>query len=143
VLKACRAVPLHCSEAGKRCVIGFIDRVEHGLLRALEEVTEMRAEPCFVTRAQMAEQSARLRRAAACDEIVWEGSESPAQMANTTGRFAVEVGARSARFTRCRDLVWTRLTGKRRKIDLLFRVCGAAARQPALLNADQDASRAG
>ena len=47
-------------------------------------------------------------------------------MAKNVGGFAVEVAASDARFARCGDLLWTRLLGKRGKIDLLFRTDSAA-----------------
>ena len=43
------------------------------------------------------------------------------QMARTLGGFAVEVQAIEASFTFCRNYIWVRLSGKRRKIDVLFR----------------------
>jgi hypothetical protein len=52
-------------------------------------------------------------------------------MGKTVGGFAVEVGAGEARFAHCRDYAWTRLSGKRRTIDLLFRIKGIRTRSAA------------
>jgi hypothetical protein len=40
--------------------MGFVFRVEHRLLLALEQVTGCKAEPCFITQTEFEEQMARL-----------------------------------------------------------------------------------
>jgi hypothetical protein len=126
LLHSCSAAPLHCSMTAKRFLLGFVYRVEHGLLNSLELVTGFRAEPCFITATEFSEQMARLTAVPDCEEVLFEDSNTPAQMAKTVAGFAVEIAAREAHFARCRDYVWTRLTGKRRKIDVLFRVRNAS-----------------
>ena len=122
LLQTCTAAPLHYSVAAKRFLLGFVYRVEHSLLNALEQMTECRAEPCFITPTEYVEQMERLTAVPDCEEVVFENPQTPAQMAKTTAGFAVEIGAREARFAQCREYVWSRLAGKRRKIDVLFRV---------------------
>jgi len=121
LLRTCSAVPLHYSLTAKKLLLGFVYRVEHRLLDALEQVTGCRAEPCFITPTEFGEQMARLTAVPDCDEVVLEDPQTPKQMANTLGGFAVEVAAREASFAHCRNYIWTRLLGKRRKIDVLFR----------------------
>lgn len=125
LLHACSAVPLHCSVAAKRFLLGFVYRVDHSLLNSLELVTGYRAEPCFITPTEFRAQMERLTTVPDCEEVVFEDANSPVQMANMVAGFAVEVAAREANFAHCRDFVWTRLSGKRRKIDVLFRVKNA------------------
>ena len=48
-------------------------------------------------------------------------------MAKTIGGFAVEIGAREARFAQCRNHVWTRLSGKKSTVDVLFRTRATAS----------------
>jgi Type II secretion system (T2SS), protein E, N-terminal domain len=121
LLRAYSAAPLHYSAAGKRLILGFVYRVEHSLLISLEEITGCRAEPCFITPTEYAEQMTRLTAIPDHREMVFENSLTPAQMANSLAGAAVEVSAREARFAHSRNLVWVRLAGKRRKIDVLFR----------------------
>lgn len=128
VLRACSAVPLHDSRSSRRLVIGFVRSIDHSLLHSLEQVTGVRPEPCLVTPVQFAEQQSHLSTPAEWEHILMEDQSSSAQMANTTGRFVIEMGAREARSTRCRDLIWTRLSGNRCFVDLLYRVKSA---QPA------------
>ena len=122
LLRECSAVPLHFSRTAKRLVIGFLHRVEHSFLNSVEEIIGVRPEACFVTRSQFAEQCLQLSAPVEWEEVVLDEELSSTQMANTTGRFAIEVGAKTARSTRCQDFIWTRLAGKRRVVDLLYRV---------------------
>ena len=55
------------------------------------------------------------------EEIVFEEPMTPSQMANSLGSLTLEISAREATFTTCRDYIWTRLSGKRKRVDVLFR----------------------
>lgn len=128
LLRSCSAAPLHSSTAAKRLLLGFVYRVDHGLLNALEQMTGFRAEPCFITPTEFVEQMERLSSVPTFEEVVFDDPKTPAQMGKTVGGFAVEVGARDVRFAHCRDYAWARLSGKRRTVDLLFRIKGDRAR---------------
>ncbi len=121
LLQTYSAAPLHYSVTGKRLVLGFVYRVEHSLLVSLEQITGCRAEPCFITPTEFREQMARLTPAPDYEEATFEDSLTPTQMAKTLGSRAIEVSAREASFAHSRNFVWARLSGKRRKIDMLFR----------------------
>jgi Type II secretion system (T2SS), protein E, N-terminal domain len=125
LLQSCSAVPLHCSTAAKRLLLGFVRRVDHSLLNSVEQVTGFRGEPCFIAPADFAEQMERLTAAPKLEQVVFEDTKTPAQMGKTIGGMAVDVGLREARFAHCRDYVWTRLLGKRQTIDVLFRIKGS------------------
>jgi hypothetical protein len=58
------------------------------------------------------------------EQVAFDDARTPAQMGKTIGGLAVEVGVREAHFAHCRDHVWTRLSGKRQTIDVLFRIQG-------------------
>jgi Type II secretion system (T2SS), protein E, N-terminal domain len=121
LLTACSAAPLHYSPVAKRFLLGFVYRVEYSLLQALEQVTGFRAEPCFITPTDFADQMGRVTAVSGYQEVVIEDQKTPAQMSKTIGGFAVEIGAREARFAQCRNHVWTRLSGKKNTVDILFR----------------------
>jgi hypothetical protein len=121
LLRAATAVPLHYSAAGGRLLLGFVYRVEHTLLHAVEQVVGCRTEPCFITPTEFEARMEQRTTAADCEERVFDEPGTPAQMANVLGGLAVEVGAREVSFVNCRDYVWTRITGKRRRVDVLFR----------------------
>jgi len=120
LFRAHRAAPIHYTEASKRLVIGFVDRVEHALLQSIEQITGLRAEPCFITRAEFEEQIERLAGAEGYEEVVVEDPGTAAYMGRTLGGWAVEVGAQEANFARCNSSAWVRITGKRGTVDIVF-----------------------
>jgi hypothetical protein len=117
--------PVHASVAAKRLLVGFVYRVEHSLLNALEQITGLRAEPCFITPTERAEQMRHLTHDSECEEIVFGDGHTAAEMATNVAGFALEVAAREARFAHCRNYVWTRLYGKRKRLDVLFKTGNA------------------
>lgn len=121
LLRTTCAAPLHYSVASKRLLLGFVYRVDHTLLHALEQVLGCKAEPCFVTATDFDLQMTRLTGLPDYEETVFEQPMTPAQMANSLGSLTVEISAREASFTTCRDYIWTRLSGKRKRVDVLFR----------------------
>ena len=116
------AAPLHYSAGTNRLVLGFVYRVEHSFLHSLEQITGYRVEPCFITRTEFKEQMERVTGAADWDEVYYEESGTPAQMARILGSHAVEIAATEATFAQCRNFSWARLCGKRGKIDIILRV---------------------
>ena len=121
LLRSCWAVPLRYSQNGKRLLMGFVFRVEHRLLLALEQVTGCKTEPCFITPTEFEVQMARLTVVQDCNAVLHEELQTPRQMANIIATEAIEAGARKAIFAECRDYFWTRLIGSRRTVDVLFR----------------------
>jgi hypothetical protein len=121
LLRTCWAVPLRYSQNGKRLLMGFVFRVEHRLLLALEQVTGCKTEPCFITQTEFEEQMARLTMVPDCNAVMHEEIQTPRQMADTVARLAIEARARKAVFAECRDFLWTRLVSSRRTVDVLFR----------------------
>ena len=121
LLRSSCAVPLHYSAESKRLLLGFVYRVEHTLLHALEQVIGCKAQPCFITPTEFDIQMTRVTGAPDYKEEVFEDLLTPMRMANTLGGLAGEISAREANFVNCRDYIWTRLSGKRRRVDVLFR----------------------
>jgi hypothetical protein len=122
LMKGFSAVPLHYSSRAKRLVVGFVYRVEHGLLHSLERVTGCKAEPCFITPTELHYQIERLEAARESREVILDNSMTAAEVANVVGGLALDIRARDVSLSRCRDDVWMRLSGKRQMTDVLFRV---------------------
>ena len=129
LLQSCSAVPVHYSQAAKRVLLGFVFRVEHGLLRAVEQMTGCRVEPCFITPTDLQEQTERMTHVAGYHEVLVDDPGSPEKMGRTLGRAAVEIAAEEAEFTECRDHIWVRLKGKRGVTDVIFRLEEAPAQR--------------
>lgn len=120
LLESCSAVPLHYAARPKRLVLGFVDRVDHNLLQSIEQITDCRPEPCFITRGECEEQTRHMTAVPDYKAIVLEEPESLARVSRRLGGAALEVDAREARFTRCRSWAWIRVSGQRGNIDVLF-----------------------
>ncbi|MFZ1012764.1 MAG: hypothetical protein WAN28_05415 [Terracidiphilus sp.] len=127
LLRSSSAAPLHYSATARRILLGFVSRVEHSLLEAIEQMTGFRVEPCFITPTDREEQISRITVPSEYEEVVVEEPETPERMARTLGRMAVEIGAREAQIAPCKSHVWARMMGKRGKVDVLFRVHASAA----------------
>ncbi len=120
LLRVHRTAPIHYAPHSKRLVLGFVDRVEHGLLQAIEQITGCRPEPCFITRAEFEEQIGRLTAMPGYKEAVIDDPGTVTQMGRTLGGWAIEVGALEANFARCGSSAWVRITGKRGTVDVVF-----------------------
>ncbi|MGA2570216.1 MAG: hypothetical protein ABSF23_06820 [Terracidiphilus sp.] len=127
ILDAYSAVPFHYSLAAKRIFLGFVFRVEHSLLEAIEQITGCRVEPCFVTAADLMEQAERVTCAPDYCEVLIDDPGTPEKMALAVGRIAAETVAREACFTQCRNYVWARLIGKGGIMDVVFQMKNAAS----------------
>lgn len=122
LLQSFSVVPLHYSRAAKCILLGFVFRVEHSLLRSIEQMTECRVEPCFVTATDFADQNERLTKISNFREILIEDPGTPEKMARTLGRAAVDIRAAEVQFSQCKGHIWVRLTGKDGVVDVVFRL---------------------
>jgi hypothetical protein len=120
LLAGSETVPLHFSASEKRLVLGFVRRVDHALLQAVEKITDCRPEPCFITAAELREQTGFTTRAADFQEVVIQDPLTIEQMAKTLGQASVDVSAQEVRFARCKSYLWGRVSGKRGTIDAIF-----------------------
>jgi len=129
LLREFSAAPLEFSIKARRILIGFVFRVEHSLLESIEKITGFRAVPCFISATEYEEQMERVITAPNYESAFIQDFGSPDKMARTLGHFAVEIGVREAIFSPCKNFVWSRLTGKRGKIDVVFQFEAAIRRE--------------
>jgi len=122
ILQSCSAAPLHYSRAARRILLGFVFRVEHSILKSIEQMTGCRVEPCFITATDFAEQNERLTKISSYREIFIEDPGSPDKMARTLGRAAVDLRAHEVEFTQCKSHIWVRLKGRDEVADVVFRL---------------------
>jgi hypothetical protein len=114
------AVPLHSSAQAKKLFLGFVHRVDHRLLQAIEQVTGCRPEPCFLTPAEYEEQLQRVAAPPNYEETVIREISTPERMARNLGGIASQAGARQVALARCKSHLWARVCGKQRIVDVLF-----------------------
>lgn len=120
ILDNCSAAPIHYSQAARRILLGFVHRVEHNLLEAVEKVTGCRAEACFITQSDRDIQMEHLTTIRDYEELLAVDSVEPEVMANTLGRISLEIAAREACITQCQNHIWARLAGHAGIRDLIF-----------------------
>lgn len=130
LLRACSATPLYYSDESKRLVLGFVQRVDHSLLQAIEQITSCRAEPCFITPTELTRQLERFSGPSRYQEVLVDRPGTVVQMARTLGASAVEVSGTEAFFSRCHSFLWARITGKKGTVDVLFNLKNAEAANP-------------
>lgn len=119
LLRSCGTVPIHYVK-GQRLVLGFVHRVDHGILQSIEQMTGLRAEPCFITPLEFSKQMELMTAASGYEEVLVEDAGVVTQMARTLGGFAAEISAEEAGFTRCNGSIWARITGKHKTVDVIF-----------------------
>jgi hypothetical protein len=135
LLDHCGAVPLHYVPAARQLLMGFTHRVDHTLLTSIQTMTGLRADACFVTPAELAEQRDRVgAMTPRVEQVAFDDVLPSARIGRILGGFALEAGARDAIFSRCRDYVWVRLLGRVHSMDAVFRIRAQAAQTSELKN---------
>ncbi|MGA8939019.1 MAG: hypothetical protein WB439_07635 [Acidobacteriaceae bacterium] len=129
LMRTFSGVPLHHSASAQRVLFGFVYRVEHSLLHAIEQATGFRAEPCFITPSEYRHRMEHLQPAPECRDVFLDDSLTPTEIANKVGDLALEVKARETSFSHCREFAWIRLSSQRRMVNVLFRYRDATAVQ--------------
>jgi hypothetical protein len=113
-------VPVHYAEEGKRLIVGFVQRVHHTLLSAIERMTSCSALACFITDGEYRRRVVSADAPRAESELLFDRFSSGAEMAKITTSYAMQIGAGDARFESCGRHLWVRLYGQRGELDLLF-----------------------
>jgi Type II secretion system (T2SS), protein E, N-terminal domain len=116
-------VPVHYVAATNLLLVGFVHRVEYGLLYAIEQMTGCKTRPCFVTpsdfRVQM--QQREQRQEPLFKEVIFERIQTPAEMARILCSSSVEIEADEASLGKCKEYLWARLKSDSEAVDLLFK----------------------
>ena len=122
LLELNRMLPVYYAEASKRLLIGFADGVEYGVLDALAKVLPCAPSPCIIAASEYHRRLESIITRTRGQEAVFDGESNPREMAQVIRSYAVQIKAEEMRFATCRDHLWTRLTGRRHEMDILFRL---------------------
>jgi len=115
-------LPVYYAERSKRLLVGFAEGVHYRTLDALADVLSCNPSPCIIA---SSEYRKRLEAVAAQNrgqEVSFAGKSCPSEMARIVRNYAVKLNAARLRFTTCRDHLWLRLSGRKRELDILFRL---------------------
>lgn len=121
------AIPLHYVPATKTLLIGFVHRVEYGLLYVIERITGCQTRACFVTPSDFYSQMRRREESQgksgnqAGKQMSFDDAKTSREMAHVLCEYAVDFEAEEAILAGCKEHVWARLKCSDRDIDLLFR----------------------
>jgi hypothetical protein len=116
-------IPVHYVVAMNLLLVGFVHRVEYGLLYAIEQMTGCKTRPCFVTPSDFRVQM-QLREQLTeplLKEIIFERIQTPAEMARILCSSSLEIEADVASIGKCREYLWARLKSDSEAVDLLFK----------------------
>jgi Type II secretion system (T2SS), protein E, N-terminal domain len=116
-------LPVHYGELERRLLIGFVSGVQHQVLYTIGHMTSCVVAPCFITAREyelhLHSPSTPFVRD---DELLFDKIVDSAEMAHITRSYVVQLAADRVRLGKCRDYIWTRIAGRKREMDLLFRV---------------------
>jgi hypothetical protein len=127
ILKVNSAVPLHYVASTNLLLIGFVHGVSYGLLSAIEQITECKTQPCFVTPSEFKAEMGRLQRERALfgesswKEVVSNEVHTPTEIAQALCGYCVDFEAEEVIIRRCNEFIWVRLKASLVKADLLFK----------------------
>ena len=111
-------VPIHNASAADKLLVGFRDRINYGLLYAIEQVTGFKTTPCFLT--PSAHSYWLESQPKSPDELLLDGAMTPEEMTRVVCQQGARVDANGIVMVRCGDRIWVRLKGGKRPADLLF-----------------------
>ena len=117
---AAGAVAVHATPV--RVLIGFVQRIDRDLLRSVETMTCLRAEPCFITGEHHARQLAL--------SVGQPGSAQAGEVADAAALVtlkAIGMGADRLLFARVHDHYWIRMQGASGRQDQCLRIEAARA----------------
>jgi len=117
-----RAVPAFHNRAQSSLYVGFLERVDHAFLLALEQMLRCRTQPCILPLSAYKKQRTMRAVTVESETIVIHQRQSGIEMTRTLGNYAEQVRAERCSVAGCDDQLWIRLesTGGRH-VDFLFR----------------------
>ncbi len=116
-------LPVHYAEIERRLLVGFVSGVRHQVLSTIGHMTSCSVAPCFITaREYQMHLNSPPTPSVHEDELVFEKIVDTAEMARITTNYVVQLAAERVRLGKCLDYLWTRIWGRNREMDVIFRV---------------------
>ncbi len=111
-------VPIHNTSSADKVLVAFRDRINYGLLYAIEQMTGCKTTPCFVTPSDHSQWMES--QPPSPDEVLVDTAISPEEMTRVVCRQGARMDANDIALVRCGDRIWVRLKDGKRAADLLF-----------------------
>ncbi len=112
--------PVYYAVATNKLFVGFVYRIEHDVLRTIEEVTSCITVPCFITARDCRQAIRDLASMNNGTDVTFDQVSSVPEIANIIRSYAFQIGSDQARIGICRDYVWARLIRDDCPTDLVF-----------------------
>lgn len=126
LLEAFHMWPQQYASSTNTLCLAFGERVDHGVLYAIEKMLDCRTLPCVAGRKAIAQQLERRRAEPRPNEIIRFGPmQDPSEMARIAGSYIAKLGAEEVRLHRLGPYIWVRMRTRPVPVDVLFRLRSA------------------
>jgi len=122
ILQSEGVLPVHHTPESNTLYLAFMNRIDHTLLYAFEQMTGCRASPCVASEGAVIGALERLNQIARPRETLFDSVRKAHEMAATTVNYAAKLQALSIQVTCATNHVWFRFRGRDAWHDLLFRL---------------------
>jgi hypothetical protein len=109
LLEAFQMLPVEFSELTGTLLVAFSEAVDYRALYAIEQMLEVRTEPCFVGAGALRKALAERAGCGKPNEVVFRGTGDAGASARIVASYAEKVLAEELRMARCGDYLWARL----------------------------------
>lgn len=121
LLQKFRMLPVQFMAGTRILYIAFSQGVDYPALHAIEGILDCRTEACLLGQAAMERVLDGIARERHPDELHFENTNDPAEIAAIACGYVSQIGARAVRTAVCGEYVWLRLESGRDHVHLLFR----------------------
>lgn len=134
LLDALRIMPVRFSPTQGILYVAFSDPVDHGVLRAIEQMTGWSTSPCIVSDRVMDRLLAKMHSCERDSTHTFENVSEPAEIARITVSYAGRIGSSEIKVSECGAHIWARLKDGPKAADILFRISPVAQRSGAAVD---------
>ena len=120
LLHSFQMLPVHYLPASGLLYVAFSSRVDYTALYAIEQMLELRTQPCGAQESQVEKALDALYRRRVSEANQLLGPLEPSLISRATRQEMIKFGAREVRVAGCADNVWIRLSAADLVRDLLF-----------------------
>ena len=128
LLDALRIMPIRLSATQGTLYVAFSDPVDHGVLRAIEQMTGWSTSPCIVSDRGMDRLLSKMHSCERDSTHAFENVSEPSEIARIMVSYVGRLGASEIKVTECGAYIWARLKDRSRDSDILFRCVFPQAR---------------
>lgn len=115
-----RMVPLHLSQTTLTLHIAFADRIAYPALVVIEQMLQVKTEPCLTTERELSAALALMEEGRPPMEKYFEDVRGPEEIVRIISGYTEKLRASEVRLSACNDFFWCRIFGAKPPTDLIF-----------------------